>query len=59
MIKIITAKQVKWSSLLHHVINEHEWASGKCDHEPLVGPPTDGDGRELEYFTRHEAAFKA
>ena len=29
-----------------------------CDHEPLVGPSTDPDGKELQYFSRYEPAFK-
>ena len=30
-------------SLIHHVCNNHEWASGKCQHEPLQCP---GEERE-------------
>ena len=37
----------------------HEWNCGCCDHEPLTGPPTSPDGKELEYFSRYEPAFKA
>ena len=29
-----------------------------CDHEPLVGPSTDADGNELQYFSQYEPAFK-
>ena len=29
-----------------------------CDHEPLAGPSTDPDGKELQYFSRYEPAFK-
>jgi len=25
-----------------------------CDHEPLAGPSTDPDGKELQYFSRYE-----
>lgn len=50
---------MKWSALLHHVTNEHEWLTGKCDHEQLVEPPSDGDGNMLEYFTKDEPAFRA
>ena len=32
--------------------------TGICDHEPLVGPSTDPDGKELQYFSRYEPAFK-
>ena len=45
--------------LLHHTINEHEWLTGSCEHEALTGPPTDGDGRQLEYFSQNEPAFRA
>lgn len=38
--------------------NVHEWNTGMCDHEPLVGPSTDADGKELQYFSRYEPAFK-
>lgn len=51
--------QVKWTSVLHHVQNEHEWLSGRCDHKQLTGPPTDGDGNELQYFARGEPALQA
>ena len=51
--------QVKWTSVLHHVQNEHEWLSERCDHEQLTGPPTYGDGNELQYFTRGEPALQA
>ena len=54
----LTSLQLKWSMLLHHVINEHEWLTGACEHEALTGPPTDGDGRQLEYFSRQEPAFR-
>ena len=37
----------------------HEWACGSCDHKPLTEPPTNPDGKELEYFSRYEPAFKA
>ena len=26
--------------------------TGACDHEPLTSPPTDPDGKLLEYFDR-------
>ena len=38
--------------------NVHEWNTGICDHEPLVGPSTDPDGKKLQYFSRYEPAFK-
>ena len=31
----------------------------KYDNEPLVEPPTDGDGNILRYFTKDEPAFRA
>ena len=49
---------VSWSSLLFHMIGEHEWLTGACSHEPLTGPLTDPDGQQLEYFSQHEPAFK-
>ena len=52
-------KQVKWSSLLHHILNEHQWVTGSCDHEALTGPPLDSNGKELQYFVRNEPAFRA
>ena len=39
--------QVKWLSLLYHVLGEHEWLTGKCEHEALQGPPTDADGNQI------------
>lgn len=41
------------------MIDEHEWLTGACSHEPLTGPPTDPDGRQLEYFCQEEQAFRA
>ena len=38
--------------------NVHEWNTGICDHEPLVGSSTDPDGKELQYFSRFQPAFK-
>ena len=29
-----------------------------CDYEPLAGPSTDPDGKELQYFSCYEPAFK-
>lgn len=50
---------MKWSSLLHHVQDVHQWATGMCEHGPLVDGPTDSDGRQLQYFSQYEPAFKA
>ena len=44
--------------MLHHVINEHEWICGECEHEPLTGPPTDVNGQEISYFRIGEPAFQ-
>ena len=45
-------------SVLHHVLNEHECYLGQCEHEPLTGPPTDGNGVEITYFYQQEPAFR-
>jgi len=50
---------MKWISILHHVQSEHVWLGGECEHEALVGPPTDKDGNEIPYFTRDEQALNA
>ena len=50
---------MKWISILHHVQNEHVWLGGRCEHEPLTGPPTDKDGNEIAYFERNEQAVHA
>lgn len=56
---ILFIHQTKWSSILYHVQNVHEWHCGCCDHEPLTGLPTSPDRKELEYFSQYETAFKA
>jgi len=56
---ILMTTQVKCASLLHYVLGEHEWLTGKCEHEALQVPPTDVDGKQNEYFDRYELAFKA
>ena len=48
----------KWISVLHHVLNDHDWVLGKCEHELLTGPPTDGNGVEITYFNQQESAFR-
>ena len=50
---------MKWISILHHVQNKHVWLTGRCEYEPLVGPPTDRDGNEIPYFKRDEQAMHA
>jgi len=42
---------MNWSTLLHHVVNEHKWITGAYSHDPLTGLPTDPDEKELEYLT--------
>lgn len=37
--------QTKWISVLHHVTDEHEWATGKCD---LTEPPKNQDGQTIQ-----------
>lgn len=32
--------QMKWHAVIHHVRNQHTWATGACEHEPL------GDGTQ-------------
>lgn len=27
----------KWLGILYHIVNVHEWPTGKCDHEELAG----------------------
>ena len=41
--------QDKWFAILHHVVDEPVWLTGlgRCDHEQLTGPPTDGSGKEI------------
>ena len=31
----IVLLQVKWIGLLHHIVNEHKWALGECEHDEL------------------------
>lgn len=31
----LEAMKDKWLSLMHHVCNEHEWTTGRCDHEEM------------------------
>jgi len=51
--------QVKWISLLHHIQDEHEWISGKCEHSPLTDAPTDSTGHTIAYFNRDDKDFQA
>lgn len=45
---------MKWPSLLHHVHDVHQWATGICEHDPLVDGSTDSDGTQLQYFSQEE-----
>ena len=51
--------KAKWASLMYHVQNIHTWATGTCEHGPLADNPTDPDGRQLEYLSCNELAFRA
>ena len=46
----------KWFSILHHIVNVHEWASSykfhRCEHDDLSGEST-------AWLTLDSAAFKA
>ena len=50
---------------MHHVQNEHTWILGKCRHiaddgsDLSPGPPTDPDGKVIEYFDKAEPAIEA
>ena len=43
--------QVKWVSVLHHVCDKHEWATGECDHGDQVDD-------HIAYFADDEPAFE-
>ena len=45
--------------MLHHVSGEHEWATGRCDHDKLTEPPTNQDGKTIQYFRKEDAAFQS
>lgn len=45
--------------MLHHVVNEHQWIGGECEHTELTTFPTDESGEEIPYFTKIEPAFAA
>lgn len=45
-------------SLLHHVQDEHEWLSGKCEHNPLTDLPTDSTGSIIAYFNHNDKDFQ-
>ena len=51
VIKLLTVVD-KVGCLLHHVIDEHEWATGECDHSKLLEDPS------LQYFSNEEPAFE-
>jgi len=41
------------------VQDEHVWLGGQCEHDPLTGPRTDKDGKEIPYFLHDEQAMHA
>lgn len=43
-----------WISLLHHLCNQHEWADGHCDHEPITE-----ENHQLPWFDRKSKEFEA
>ncbi|XP_056433452.1 uncharacterized protein LOC130371638 [Gadus chalcogrammus] len=46
--------KLTWVGVLHHVRNEHVWATGCCEHEPL-----DGDSRDKPWIVQGSACHKA
>ena len=51
---VCLVSQDKWLSILHHVCSEHEWATGKCDHEAL-----DPNEEHPPWFDRRDQDFLA
>ena len=49
-LRTLLCVQLKWSTLLHHVIGEHRRLTGQCELNVLQGPRTDSNGNELAYF---------
>ena len=45
-------------TVFYHVLNDHDRLLGKCEHPPLAGPTTDGNGAEILYFNQQEPAFR-
>ncbi|KAK7124652.1 hypothetical protein R3I94_018889 [Phoxinus phoxinus] len=43
-----------WVGVLHHVCNEHSWATSCCEHEPL-----DEDSQNKPWIIQGSAAHKA
>ncbi|XP_059902635.1 uncharacterized protein LOC132453705 [Gadus macrocephalus] len=46
--------RLTWVGVLHHVRNEHVWATGCCEHEPL-----DGDSGDKPWIVQGSACYKA
>lgn len=44
--------QMLWHGVLHHVRNEHIWATGSCEHDPL-----DDSLREKEWILQSNEQF--
>ena len=36
--QLVFPSQNMWLGMLHHIVNEHRWAFGECDHEELDEP---------------------
>ena len=51
---LLVWNQDTWISLLHHVCNQHEWADGHCDHEPITE-----ENHQLPWFERRSKEFEA
>ncbi|XP_061580826.1 uncharacterized protein LOC133446766 [Cololabis saira] len=46
--------KMKWHAVIHHVRNQHTWATGACEHEPL-----DDDAQEKPWIKQGSAAHQA
>ena len=44
---------------MYHIINEHIWIGGECEHELPVNVPTDDDGKLIPYFSIDIPTFDA
>nr|XP_055049509.1 uncharacterized protein LOC129435004 isoform X2 [Misgurnus anguillicaudatus] len=47
-------RRMMWVGVLHHVCNEHSWATSCCEHEPL-----DEDSQDKPWIIQGSAAHKA
>ncbi|XP_061566781.1 uncharacterized protein LOC133420914 [Cololabis saira] len=46
--------KMKWHAVIHHVRNQHTWATGACEHEPV-----DDDAQEKPWIKQGSAAHQA